>query len=215
METLKFIALFTLLTTVYLLLGRWPFIPLVAKVRGKTVKEYVKNEDTWFWVFLGATLVTLGIACFNWGPAVLLPEDFPKSETRQGVKNFFSNLWTGEDAKAVEATPPWAKGTWFWWVAFLLYLPFTALYGCWAFSDNIIKLAANYRRRKREREKREMEHEEEDEHEEEGGKKAKSKHRTHTTAHDSSHFWKPDAWDLISMIEMIARFLSQIFNRKK
>ena len=88
-----------------------------------------KARNITFWVVLIATLVTLVIACCNWGPAVLLPENYPTPEQRGVASNIFNHLLVGTDAPSDVPTPatplPWATGTWFWWkmegILFLLF----------------------------------------------------------------------------------------------
>jgi hypothetical protein len=92
--------------------------------RIKTTDELWKKE-TWFFVFLGAILVTLLIALFNWGPAVLLPGQHPTPESRAWMTDAFHHLWskTPQPHAKIPTTPPtWATRTWFWWKALSLYL---------------------------------------------------------------------------------------------
>jgi len=117
---------------------------------------YLRNNNTWFYVLLGASVITLVIACFNFGPAVLLPEKFPTPEQRGVVGNIFNHLLYGKGAptKSVPTEPlPWATGTWFWWKAWGLYCFLTFGYFFFAFWDeasHAFHATANFIRERRE-----------------------------------------------------------------
>ena len=86
---------------------------------------YLHDNNTWFFTGVGAIAVTFAIACFHFGPAVLLPEKFPTPEQRSVVGNVLNHLLHGNSAleKTIPTEPlPWAKGTWFWWKATMLFL---------------------------------------------------------------------------------------------
>ena len=152
-----------------------------------------RNNNTWFFVLLGATAVTFVIACFNFGPAVLLPEGFPTPGQRGMVKDVFHHLLYGQDApvKSIPTEPlPWATGTWFWWKAFFLCALITFAYFWYAFHDEaqgVIKNLGDFIKKG----------DKGDAHDEHDHKKR-------------SHFWAPDFWDLVSMFEIISR----IFRKK-
>lgn len=107
------------------------------KENGKFV-DYLRNNNTWFFVLLGICVVTFVIALFHFGPALLLPEDFPSSEQRGTLTNLVNHLLFGKHA-AEKITPtdplPWATGTWFWWRAFWLYLFLFGFYTPFAWWD--------------------------------------------------------------------------------
>jgi hypothetical protein len=112
----------------------------IAKHNDVDPVEYLENNNTWFFVLVGASAVTFVIACFNFGPAVLLPENFPTTGQRSVVNDVFNHLLYGKNApaKSVPTEPlPWATGTWFWWKAFGLYVMFTIAYIPFAFWDEV------------------------------------------------------------------------------
>ncbi len=129
-----FFLMFVLLTAVYtgIAVG---IIILVAKYYDKPPKEYLGNNNTWFFVLAAATAITFLVALFNWGPAVLLPEDIPNPEQRATLTNFVSQMWDGTAAEPVTNPLPWTTGTWFWWKAWPLYFLLTFGYFFFAFSD--------------------------------------------------------------------------------
>ena len=125
------------LILVYLVIGA-VITCLIARYYNKNPWEYLGNNNTWWFVGVGACAVTFLIACFNFGPALLLPENLPTPEQRDGLGNFFNHLIHGKNAP-VESVPtkplPWATGTWFWWKAFLFYCLLTFVYFWFAFWD--------------------------------------------------------------------------------
>jgi hypothetical protein len=113
---------------------------LVARYYNKSPWDFLGNNNTWFYVLLFATAITFVIACFNFGPAILLPENVPSQEQRGGLGYFFNHLLHGTNAPArsVPTNPlPWATGTWFWWKAFLVYFFFMIAYFPFAFWDEV------------------------------------------------------------------------------
>jgi hypothetical protein len=101
-------------------------------------EEYFRDNNTWFLVLVGATALTFVIACFNFGPAVLLPEKVPTPEQRGWVSNTLNHLWLGKNAPPVKLPTkplPWATGTWFWWKATLIFFLLTFGYFWFAFWD--------------------------------------------------------------------------------
>ena len=110
----------------------------IAKHNNKDFQGYLENNNTWFFVLLGASAVTFVIACFNFGPAVLLPENLPTKEQRSVATDIFNHLLYGKGAptKSVPTESlPWATGTWFWWKALGLYCLLTFGYFWFAFWD--------------------------------------------------------------------------------
>lgn len=117
--------------------------------------KYLNDNNTWFFVGVGAFAITFVIACFNFGPALLLPENSPTPEQRSTTTNFLNHLLHGKNAVEQEppTTPlPWATGTWFWWKATGLYLILTFGYSFFAFWDEA--KAAFHKRKKYLEEKR-------------------------------------------------------------
>jgi hypothetical protein len=109
-------------------------------------KGYLWNNNTWFFWGLGVCAITFVFACFNFGPAVLLPEDFPKKEQRGVIGNVFNHLIHGKNApaKVVPTEPlPWARGSWFWWKAELFYCLLTFGYFWFAFWDEATTACKN------------------------------------------------------------------------
>lgn len=128
---------FLVLTIVYIVIAIC-VIYGVAMYYEIDLMECLGNNNTWFFVLLGASAVTFVIACFNFGPAVLLPESFPTTGQRSVVTNVFNHLLYGKGApsKSVPTNPlPWATGTWFWWKAWGLYSLLTFGYFWFAFWD--------------------------------------------------------------------------------
>jgi len=190
------------LTVVYGLIGVG-IIFLIARVRGTEPRVYLEDEDTYFWILLGAMFMTCMIALYNWGPALLLPENTPNMETRSTANGIIHNILFGRDSlrqDAVTEPLPWARGTWFWHKAALTYVLLTAMYGVSAFKDEVsnglIGLADFIKARRRRARV--------------GGR--------HEEGHEEgdippSHFWQPDFWDIVSIIEMLSRVLSKRHTR--
>lgn len=148
-----FLALVALAGLCYVLWGFWlgflglslvytalavAIVYLLARHYDADFKEYLKNNNTLFFVLLGASAVTFVIACFHFGPAVLLPEKFPTPEQRGVGSDMLNHLLYGKNApaKSVPTEPlPWATGTWFWWKALGLYALLTFAYFWFAFWD--------------------------------------------------------------------------------
>jgi hypothetical protein len=128
---------FAALTIVYALLAAI-IVYVIARYYGHGVNEYWEDNNTLFFVLLGATAVTFVIACFNFGPAILLPENLPTPEQRGWLANFANHLWLGKHAPAVTVPTdplPWTTGTWFWWKATGVFALLTFGYFWFAFWD--------------------------------------------------------------------------------
>ena len=110
---------------------------------------HIKNNNTWFWMLLGASTITFIIACFNFGPAVLLPESLPTKEQREVTGNVLDHLLHGKNAPAKSVskeTLPWATGTWFWWKAWLFYAIVLVFYTPFALHDELIEFIKGFKR---------------------------------------------------------------------
>lgn len=186
---------FAVLTFVYLVIAGG-IIYALESYYDREHGEYFRDNNTWFFVGVGAFAVTFVIACFNFGPALLLPENLPTKEQRGFLDNVFNHLLYGKfaPAKTIPTDPlPWTTGTWFWWKAFGIYFFFTFFYAWYAFSDEIagaFRAVVNRRR-----------------------SETRRRHTGPATGHteedtDPSHFWKPDFWDIVSIFEMLTRLLS-------
>ncbi len=171
---------------------------------------YFRDNNTWFYVGVGAFAVTFVIACFNFGPALLLPEQYPTPRQRSVVSNVLSHLLYGKNAEP-SSTPtdplPWATGTWFWWKATLLYFFLTFGYFWFAFWDEAnygIHAVVEFVRQRREiHANEEHGHGENRPHQQHGGG-----NRGHHTS----------LWDLITaefVVEMFFKFANQFMARRR
>ena len=110
---------------------------LIAKKNNTEIWKYLGNNNTPLYVGFGAIAITFIIACFNWGPAVLLPENFPTPAQRAGFQDILNHLWskTPQPPTKIPTEPlPWATGTWFWWKAEFVFILITIAYipfGLW------------------------------------------------------------------------------------
>lgn len=153
-----------LLTVVYFAIGAGVAC-LIAKYYDMEPGGLLKNNNTWWFVGVGATVITFVIACFNFGPALLLPEKIPTPEQRGTVGDFLNHLLHGKNApaKSVPAESlPWATGTWFWWKAVLWFFFITGFYTFFAFWDELSSacrgVANLIRERRRQKEEEERHH---------------------------------------------------------
>lgn len=190
---------------------------LVAKLKERDPWVFIFGENAenrWTKVFVVQLVAIFIIMCFNRGPALWLPEKHPTPQQRSWVAAELKQIWYGTNVPASKGAPleildptkplPWRHGTWFWWLAFAVLLPSWVVFGCWAYHDDVIRIAEKRRegkRKQKEIDKLKIEHKHGDKHEH-----AKSEE-------DEHHFWKPDFWDIISIGEMIARFAKDWRNK--
>lgn len=149
------------LTALYLGIGTI-VVCLIAKVRGK--KPSGKNaENTWFWVLLGAAMVTFVIHCSGPVLGLFVPEKF--HEKKEKAKSFLRDFWTDEtNAPAISTKPPLSptRKTRFWLKAATIYLSLAIPFGCWAYSDDVAKMlraVADFFRKRREEKGKHQPHE--------------------------------------------------------
>jgi len=208
------------LTLVYLTIGAVIAV-LIARYYGREPMEYLRNNNTWFFVLLGATAITFVIAWFNFGPAVLLPENFPTPKQRGAVADFLSHLWRGKNAPAPEVPTdplPWATGTWFWWKAGWLLLFFTIAYSFYAFSDEIGEAWRTttelFRRRREEHDamRRRQAHAPAPQQQ---GQRGRGQQQGQQAAPAVEHL---GTWDFVRLqfiVEMVVEFLSTLWRQRR
>jgi hypothetical protein len=190
---------------------------IVAKLKGTDPWAYISGENAenrWAWIFLLALGVIGVIACFNWGPALLLPEKHPTPKQREGIAKAIDFFWYGTNVPVATEAPleildpnkplSWRHGTWFWWKAFLLGIPFVGIWFIWAYHDDILKLIAEWKKRHREK----MEAEKHDDHHDD-----KKHHHGSGKAHDVGEVVH-NTMTIVTFLEMLVRIVSD-FRRKK
>lgn len=179
---------------------------LVARLTRKDPWVYIfgrNAENQWAKVFVLELATIFIVACFNWGPALWLPEKHPTQEQRKSVSAELDYLWYGTNVPTHKEAPleildpakplPWRHGSWFWWGASMVLLPSCFIFVCWAYSDDVLRYAEKRRKEKREQEETDQ-------------PKGENKHEKTKSEEDTHHFWKPDFWDIVSIGEMVARF---------
>lgn len=138
---------FLLLSVVYAFIG----IALIYRFTDDPDKN-LRDNNTPFWIGLCAVGITFLIACFNFGPALLLPENLPTPEQRSTVSNFVAHMVHGKNAVDQAPLPakplPWATGTWFWWKATFLFFWLTFAYAFIAFWDEAVEAFKKHKERK-------------------------------------------------------------------
>ncbi len=120
--SLGFWGQFVLLTLGYLAIAAG-IITILARRWDCDAADIAADNNTWFFAVLGMAIATSVTAWFVWGPALLLPSDWPRAETLTKVKDVGNHILFGKTAKPVDPVNslPWAGGTWFFWKAALLY----------------------------------------------------------------------------------------------
>jgi hypothetical protein len=98
------------------------------------------SNNNWFYLLMGATMITFVIALFHFGPALALPTNQATGVVYHDATNVLQHILFGNQAGKMGLEPPsnilpWATGTWFWWKATGLYLLLTLLYFPFAFWD--------------------------------------------------------------------------------
>ncbi|OGI76211.1 hypothetical protein A3C67_03275 [Candidatus Nomurabacteria bacterium RIFCSPHIGHO2_02_FULL_42_19] len=217
---------FIALTFVYAVVG-FGAIRLTAWFNHADWEDYLRDNNTYFFVGVGMFAVTLVIACFNFGPALLLPENFPTAKQRGWMSNVLSHLWEGKNAPTatVPTKPlPWATGTWFWWKATLVYFLLTFGYFWIAFWDeasHAVRAGASFIRRWRERER--PQHQaaapQQQGHQPAAGGRRQQHGQPENPEHQGQHHGRPGGmgiWIVVEFLsELTAEVITHFFARRR
>ena len=129
-------------------------IKLIAKFNSREASDYLKDINTPALIGIVMCVITFVIACFNFGPALWLPKNFPTKPQRGVISYLFNHLLYGKNAPPASSptTPlPWTTGTWFWWKALVFYLVTTVAYIIFVFPEDIKEIYREAKKRHEEK----------------------------------------------------------------